>query len=91
MLARLTIPFVVILEADHQARNDHGRFVWVYVEMMAKYVDYSTVKIISENGTDVRKRDRATTYIAQNAPDPDHRKDGREQVPKRTPSAHAQQ
>ena len=90
VLARLTILFVVFPEADYQARNDHGRFVWVYAEMMAKYVDYSTVKNVSENSTDGRERDRAMTYIAQNAPDTDHRKDGREQVPKRTPSARAQ-
>ena len=72
MLARLTILFVVIREADHQARNDHGRPVWVHVEVTAKFSDYPTVKIVSENGTDVRERDRATAYIARNAPDTDH-------------------
>ena len=60
------------------------------VEMMAKYVDYSTVKNISKSGTDGRERDWATAYIARNAPDADHKKDGPERVPKRTPSARAQ-
>ena len=54
---------------------------WEYAEMMEKYVNCSTVKNASENGSDKTGENRTTTCVVRNAPDGDHQKDGCEQVP----------
>ena len=86
MLARLTVLFVVFPETDHQARNDHGRFVLGVCGDDGK-VRRLVAKNVSENGSDGTEQKGSTTYVVRNAPDADHQKDGREQVPKWTPLA----